>query len=156
MASHTFGSKISSQTGSSPLTATVTEENENYTLDMAMRATQTMYHPSGGDDNNWTFRGTSTAAAIVTVSTHNYVKTVYRYSAEALPFVETISPQLLKHITEGKGINLTSLLIPNYSLAEFIKAFLLNKILCILYTPIVEQNLTCMRGISLTNSFPSE
>ncbi|KAL5007460.1 hypothetical protein ScPMuIL_016266 [Solemya velum] len=75
-----------------------------------------------------------------------YVRTRYGYSAESLPFVETVSPTLRRSIVEGKDVNLASLLIPNYkpsgtktvgdntekpdhrlskslSLAEFIQAF---------------------------------
>ncbi|CAG2224015.1 unnamed protein product [Mytilus edulis] len=43
------------------------------------------------------------------------VRTAHGYSAETLPFVETISPQLRKNIISGMDINLTSLLIPYYS-----------------------------------------
>ncbi|CAG2198379.1 unnamed protein product [Mytilus edulis] len=42
------------------------------------------------------------------------VRTSRGYSAETLPFVETISPQLRKNIISGLDINLTSLLIPYY------------------------------------------
>ncbi|CAC5394849.1 unnamed protein product [Mytilus coruscus] len=45
----------------------------------------------------------------------NMVRTAHGYSAETLPFVETISPQLRKNIISGMDINLTSLLIPYYS-----------------------------------------
>ncbi|CAC5419725.1 unnamed protein product [Mytilus coruscus] len=43
------------------------------------------------------------------------VRTAHGYSADTLPFVETISPQLRKNIISGMDINLTSLLIPYYS-----------------------------------------
>jgi len=170
MASHTSGPEIAPRTGFSPPTATVTEfegnEIPNYTLDTALRATQTPFPLSAGEpETNWTFPGTSTAAAIVPMSTDmpirtgprdsTYVKTAYGYSAESLPFVETISPHLRKNITEGKDINLASLLIPYYtgtatsdhkseksdprlnkplSLAEFIQAFGIYKnIMCSIY-----------------------
>ncbi|VDH90181.1 Hypothetical predicted protein [Mytilus galloprovincialis] len=42
------------------------------------------------------------------------VRTSRGYSAETLPFVETISPQLRKNIISGLDINLASLLIPYY------------------------------------------
>ncbi|CAG2220729.1 unnamed protein product [Mytilus edulis] len=42
------------------------------------------------------------------------VRTSRGYSAETLPFVETISPQLRKNIISGLDINLASVLIPYY------------------------------------------
>ena len=44
-----------------------------------------------------------------------YNKTQYGYSAESLPFIETVAPQIRKNIIDGKDVNLASLLIPNYS-----------------------------------------
>lgn len=44
-----------------------------------------------------------------------YVKTRYGYSAESLPFVETVHPSMRKQILEGKDINLAALLIPYYT-----------------------------------------
>ena len=44
-----------------------------------------------------------------------YVKTSHGYSAESLPLVETISPNMKKNIIEGKDVNLAALLIPYYS-----------------------------------------
>ena len=44
-----------------------------------------------------------------------YTKTQYGYSAESLPFIETVAPQIRKNILEGKDVNLASLLIPNHS-----------------------------------------
>ena len=41
--------------------------------------------------------------------------TRFGYSAESLPFVETIHPSIRKQITEGKDVNLASLLIPYYT-----------------------------------------
>jgi hypothetical protein len=37
------------------------------------------------------------------------------FAVESLPFVETVSPQLMKNIITGMDINLASLLIPYYS-----------------------------------------
>ena len=37
------------------------------------------------------------------------------FAVESLPFVETVSPQLMKNIIRGMDINLASLLIPYYS-----------------------------------------
>lgn len=42
-------------------------------------------------------------------------QTRFGYSAESLPFVETIHPTLRKQITEGKDVNLAALLIPYYT-----------------------------------------
>ncbi|CAC5373070.1 unnamed protein product [Mytilus coruscus] len=42
------------------------------------------------------------------------IRTARGYSAETLPFVETISPQLRKNIISGLDINLASLLFPYY------------------------------------------
>ena len=51
-----------------------------------------------------------------TQDNRNYVKTPHGYSAESLPLVETISPNMRKNIIiEGKDVNLAALLIPNYS-----------------------------------------
>jgi hypothetical protein len=36
-------------------------------------------------------------------------------TAESLPLVETISPQLRQNITAGRDVNLAALLIPNYT-----------------------------------------
>ena len=44
-----------------------------------------------------------------------YNKTQYGYSAESLPFIETVAPPDKENIIEGKDVNLASLLIPNYS-----------------------------------------
>ena len=41
--------------------------------------------------------------------------TKFGYSAESLPFIETIHPTLKKQITDGKDVNLASLLIPYYT-----------------------------------------
>ena len=41
--------------------------------------------------------------------------TRFGYSAESLPFIETIHPSIRKQITEGKDVNLASLLIPYYT-----------------------------------------
>lgn len=41
--------------------------------------------------------------------------TRFGYSAESLPFVETIHPTLRKQIIEGKDVNLSALLIPYYT-----------------------------------------
>ena len=53
--------------------------------------------------------------SINTQDNRNYVKTPHGYSAESLPLVETISPNMRKNIIEGKDVNLAALLIPNYS-----------------------------------------
>lgn len=44
----------------------------------------------------------------------SYKRTRFGFSAESLPLVETISPQLRQQITAGKDINLASILIPYY------------------------------------------
>lgn len=44
----------------------------------------------------------------------SYKRTRFGFSAESLPLVETISPQLWQQITAGKDINLASVLIPYY------------------------------------------
>lgn len=44
-----------------------------------------------------------------------YTQTRYGYSAESLPFIETVHPSLRKQIVEGKDVNLASLLIPYYT-----------------------------------------
>ena len=41
--------------------------------------------------------------------------TKFGYSAESLPFIETIHPTLKKQLIEGKDVNLASLLIPYYT-----------------------------------------
>lgn len=46
-----------------------------------------------------------------TTGTH----TRFGYSAETLPFIETVHPTLRKQIIEGKDINLAALLIPYYT-----------------------------------------
>lgn len=43
------------------------------------------------------------------------VRTKFGYSAESLPFIETVHPTLRKQIIEGKDVNLASLLIPYYT-----------------------------------------
>ena len=48
-------------------------------------------------------------------SGHSGQPTRFGYSAESLPFVETIHPNIRKQITEGKDVNLASLLIPYYT-----------------------------------------
>ena len=53
--------------------------------------------------------------SINTQDNRNYVKTPHGYSAESLPLVETISPNMKKNIIEGKDVNLAALLIPYYS-----------------------------------------
>ena len=53
--------------------------------------------------------------SINTRDNRNYVKTPHGYSAESLPLVETISPNMRKNIIEGKDVNLAALLIPYYS-----------------------------------------
>ncbi|CAG2191955.1 unnamed protein product [Mytilus edulis] len=45
---------------------------------------------------------------------NRYVQTPRGYSAESLPFVETVTPQLRRNIISGMDINLSSLLIPYY------------------------------------------
>ncbi|VDI01036.1 Hypothetical predicted protein [Mytilus galloprovincialis] len=45
---------------------------------------------------------------------NRYVQTSRGYSAESLPFVETVTPQLRRNIISGMDINLSSLLIPYY------------------------------------------
>lgn len=42
-------------------------------------------------------------------------QTKFGYSAETLPFIETVHPNLRKQIIEGKDINLAALLIPYYT-----------------------------------------
>lgn len=85
----------------------------------------------------------------------SYKRTRFGFSAESLPLVETISPQLRQQITAGKDINLASVLIPYYvptedkpqseqkndyqlqrslSLGEFIQAFGIYKnVMCEAY-----------------------
>ena len=43
------------------------------------------------------------------------VRTTHGFSAESLPFVESISPQLRKSIVAGNDINLAALLVPYYT-----------------------------------------
>ncbi|MCG8047761.1 MAG: hypothetical protein N0E48_19395 [Candidatus Thiodiazotropha endolucinida] len=43
------------------------------------------------------------------------IRTKFGYSAESLPFIETVHPTLRKQIVEGKDVNLASLLIPYYT-----------------------------------------
>ena len=43
------------------------------------------------------------------------IRTKFGYSAESLPFIETVHPSLKKHIIEGRDINLAALLIPYYT-----------------------------------------
>ncbi|XP_052713846.1 uncharacterized protein LOC128187444 [Crassostrea angulata] len=85
----------------------------------------------------------------------SYKRTRFGFSAESLPLVETISPQLRQQIMAGKDINLASILIPYYvptedkpqseqkndyrlqrslSLGEFIQAFGIYKnVMCEAY-----------------------
>ncbi len=42
-------------------------------------------------------------------------RSTYGYTAEALPFVETVHPSVKRNIQEGKDVNLASLLIPYYN-----------------------------------------
>lgn len=56
-----------------------------------------------------------TAVPTVTGPDHCYVRTKFGFSAESLPFVETVSPQIRKSVVEGKDVNLASLLIPCYN-----------------------------------------
>lgn len=57
--------------------------------------------------------GRNVAAASPTDSTGT--QTRFGYSAETLPFIETVHPTLRKQIIEGKDINLAALLIPYYT-----------------------------------------
>ena len=72
-----------------------TISTENYTLDTA-------------------FARISSAAAGSADQISEFKRTKYGFSAESLPLVETISPQLRQQITSGKDVNLASLLIPYY------------------------------------------
>ncbi|CAC5418314.1 unnamed protein product [Mytilus coruscus] len=71
----------------------------------ALQNTRTAPNAAAGSEEQLSNFGTS----------GNMVRTAHGYSAETLPFVETISPQLRKNIISGMDINLTSLLIPYYS-----------------------------------------
>ena len=48
-------------------------------------------------------------------NTNNYKRTAFGYSAESLPLVETVAPNIRQSIIQGKDVNLASLLIPSYS-----------------------------------------
>ncbi len=89
-------------------------------------------------------------------------RSTYGYTAEALPFVETVHPSVKRNIQEGKDVNLASLLIPYYncqsdsvpggnqkpdvrlntelSLPQFIQAFAVYKNTCARFILIGDQN----------------
>ena len=48
-------------------------------------------------------------------STDIGIGTKFGYSAESLPFIETVHPSIKKQIIEGRDINLAALLIPYYT-----------------------------------------
>ncbi len=96
-------------------------------------------------------------------------RTSFGYSAEALPFVETVHPSVKKQIQQGNDVNLASLLIPYYNscepvpgsaqkpdprlnnvltLSQLFKHSAYTKTLCARFTHIVDRNLICMSGIS--------
>jgi len=77
------------------------------TVDTAMTATPSTYNLGSALAHH--------SDKLIVTSTANYVRTKYGFAAESLPFVETVSPQLRKQITEGKDVNLAALLIPYFT-----------------------------------------
>ncbi|KAL3876519.1 hypothetical protein ACJMK2_034361 [Sinanodonta woodiana] len=81
---------------------------QNFTLDTGYKA----------------FHSPSAAAGSEEQARHSsFVRTPRGYSAESLPFVETVSPQLRKNIVAGRDINLAALLIPYYTGSGVIESF---------------------------------
>ncbi|CAC5415947.1 unnamed protein product [Mytilus coruscus] len=108
----------SSVDGSQPMQNTSTSvpitspsSTGNYSIESAMHCFQTSslnrHVPTAAAGNEAQAREVS--------DTRGYKRTCYGYSAESLPLVETISPQLRQNITAGRDVNLASLLIPFYA-----------------------------------------
>ena len=64
-------------------------------------------------NNNTEYTLSSAFNAQSLPGTYLYTKTKFGYSAESLPYIETISPNLRKAIVEGKDVNLAQLIIPS-------------------------------------------
>ncbi|KAL3877964.1 hypothetical protein ACJMK2_035605 [Sinanodonta woodiana] len=81
---------------------------QNFTLDIGYKA----------------FNSPSAAAGSEEQARHSMcIRTPRGYSAESLPFVETVLPQLRKNIVAGRDINLATLLIPYYAGSGVIESF---------------------------------
>ncbi|CAG2222425.1 unnamed protein product [Mytilus edulis] len=100
--------------GSQPIQNTITSvpitspsSTGNYSIESAMQSFQT-----SSFNRHVPTAAAGSEAQAREVDTRGYKRTCYGYSAESLPLVETISPQLRNNITAGRDVNLASLLIP--------------------------------------------
>ncbi|XP_076101126.1 uncharacterized protein LOC143070913 [Mytilus galloprovincialis] len=82
----------------------------NYSIESAMQSFQT-----SSFNRHVPSAAAGSEAQAREIDTRGYKRTCYGYSAESLPLVETISPQLRQNITAGRDVNLASLLIPFYA-----------------------------------------
>lgn len=109
--------RSSSGSNSREENTTTSERNRNENTDHLTEptATGTNFNLESGYRALTGARSLPPAAAGSEQQMVNSLRSTRGYSAESLPVVETISPQLRKNIIAGMDINLAALLIPYYS-----------------------------------------
>lgn len=103
------------------LTTIVATQNQNQTVDnsrkhqgndepgftLFSRPSDVHLECTGSDGNSATLSPPSRQG--------QYLNTKFGFSAESLPFIETVQPSIRRQIQDGKNVNLATLLIPYYN-----------------------------------------